>query len=71
MKYVFDDKCKQWLADVYHCCETWGEKETSKTMFIMLAEHMKQKDPENFSPHPSLCRECAAYWNKLCDAYPN
>lgn len=71
MKHIFNEECKQWLANVYHCCECWGEKETSKSMFIMLCETMKEKDPGDFSPHPSLCVDCAKYWNKLCDMYPN
>lgn len=62
---------KQWIADVYHCSECWGQKMTDDEMFLDLTENMKQKDPDDYSPDPSLYKECAAYWNELCDAYPN
>lgn len=62
---------EQWITDVYHCCEEWGQKMTTDDMRIMLAEHMKEKDPEDYSPDPALAEECAAYWNELCELYPN
>ena len=71
MKHAFDNECRQWIADVYHCSDTWGEKQTQKSMLCMLREVEKEKDPDDFSPHPSLYRQCAAYWNELCIAYPN
>lgn len=62
---------KQWIADVYHCSGCWGQKQTEEEMLLELTETMKQKDPDDYSPDPSLYKECAAYWNALCDAYPN
>lgn len=61
---------KQWIADVYHCSDCWGQKVTDDEMLMELNETMEQKDPGDYSPDPSLYKECAAYWNKLCDAYP-
>lgn len=61
---------KQWIADVYHCSECWGGKQTVKEMFIMLCECQKEKFPDDYSPSPKLARQCTAYWNSLCDAYP-
>lgn len=62
---------RQWIADVYHCSDCWGQKETVDGMRIMLEETMKEKDPDDYSPDPSQATECAAYWNHLCDLYPN
>lgn len=65
-----DNDYRQWIADVYHCSEIWGETMTEDDMLVLLQEHMKEKDPDDYSPDPSLYRECAAYWNYLCDMYP-
>jgi hypothetical protein len=62
---------QQWIADVYHCSGCWGQRMTADDMRITLTESQKQKDPDDYSPSPSLCKECAAYWNELCDLYPN
>lgn len=62
---------QQWVADVYHCSECWGCKQTNFSMFVELMETMMQKDRDDYSPHPSLAAECAAYWNELCAMYPN
>lgn len=61
----------QWIADVYHCSDIWGQKMTYDEMHIMLTEHEKEKDPEDYSPAPHLFKECCEYWNSLCDMYPN
>lgn len=66
-----DSKAKQWIADVFHCENSWGEVQTDDDMFIMLTETMKEKDPDDYSPSPSLAHECAAYWNELCAIYAN
>ena len=66
-----DDRYKQWIADVYHCSETWGQKMTEEEMLLDLTETEKQKDPGDYSPSPYLYRECCKYWNHLCDMYPN
>lgn len=61
----------QWIADVYHCSDCWGQRMTDDDMRIMLTEHMNEKDPDEYSPDPALAAECAAYWNDLCEMYPN
>ncbi len=60
----------QWIADVYHCSDIWGQKMTDEDMLALLQEHLLEKDPDDYSPDPSLFRECAAYWNSLCEMYP-
>lgn len=62
---------RQWIADVYHCSESWGQRMTNDDMLIMLTESAKQNDPDEYSPDTSIYRECATYWNKLCETYPN
>ena len=66
-----DDECAQWIADVYHCSDSWGQTMTDEAMRILLIETAQEKFPEDYSPDPSLYRECAAYWNELCEAHPN
>ena len=66
-----DDRYKQWIADVYHCSETWGQKMTEEEMLLDLTETEKQKDPGDYSPAPYLFKECCEYWNYLCDIYPS
>lgn len=61
----------QYIADTYHCSDYWGEKITTEDMYINLVEWNKGKDPEDYCPHPSLAKQCADYWNHLCDLYPN
>lgn len=65
------ERAEQWVADVYHCSDIWGQQQTEDDMLLELTETMKQKDPDDYSPSPYLFRECAAYWNELCDMYPN
>ena len=61
----------QYIADVYHCSGEWGTTMTEEDMYISMVEWNKEKDPDDYGPDPSLFRECAAYWNKLCELYPN
>ena len=77
-KTVIDDNAwrwesdwQQWIADVYHCSECWGQKMSDEDMRITLEESRQHKNPGDYSPDPSMYKECAAYWNELCDAYPN
>ena len=65
------ERAKQWIADVYHCSENWGQAMTDEEMRMDLEETMRLKFPDDYSPDPSLYKECAAYWNKLCRLYPN
>ena len=65
------EKALQWVADVYHCSEIWGTRQTEEEMLTELQESQKQKNPGDYSPDPALFRECAAYWNKLAEMYPN
>lgn len=62
---------KQWIADVYHCSECWGQKMTDEEMLLDLAESRRQADPDDYVPDIMLYRECAIYWNELCDLYQN
>lgn len=62
---------KQFIADAYHCSETWGEPIAEDDMRINLIEWNKDTDKSEYCPPVSLFRECAAYWNKLCASYPN
>lgn len=62
---------RQWIADVYHCSECWGQKMTDEEMLLDLAESRRQADPDDYVPDIMLYHECAAYWNELCSAYPN
>ena len=62
---------RQWIADVYHCSESWGQRMTDSDMYVLLVESTKQKDPGDYSPDPYLYHECAEYWNELCEVYPN
>lgn len=63
-------KFQQWIADDYHCSSIWGQKQTEEEMLTELVETLSWKDPEEYSPAPYLYKECAAYWNQLCDMYP-
>ena len=62
---------KQWIADVYHCSDAWGQRMTVDEMRTMLIESALEKFPGDYSPSPLLCVECSTYWNELCTAYPN
>ena len=70
-RFELVEPARQWVADCYHCSEIWGQKMTEYEMYIDLFETERQKDPGDYSPDPSLFPECLAYWNALCDAYPN
>lgn len=61
----------QYIANTYHCSDCWGEKITEKDMYANLLEWYKEKDPDDYCPYPSQAKECADYWNQLCDLYPN
>lgn len=63
-------EAEQFIADMYHCSDTWGEKTTEENMRVTLVE-LQDLYPDDYCPSPSLFRECAAYWNQLCDQYPN
>lgn len=62
---------RQWVADVYHCSDCWGQKMTDEEMLLDLAETRRQADPDDYVPDIMLYRECAAYWNELCEMYPD
>lgn len=62
---------RQYIADVYHCSDIWGQKMTEDEMRTSLVEWEKEKDDDEYSPSPHLFRECCEYWNELCDMYPN
>ena len=62
---------KQYIADVYHCSECFGEKMTEEDMRINLIEWNREADPGDYVPDPALYKQCAAYWNELCERFPN
>lgn len=62
---------QQWVADMYHCSDCWGQKMTDEEMLLDLAETRRQADPDDYVPDIMLYRECAAYWNELCELYPD
>ena len=62
---------RQWIADVYHCSECWGQRISVDEMRLFLIEMKKEKMPGDYSPSPFLCKECASYWNELCTLYPS
>lgn len=62
---------RQWIADYYHCSETWGQKMTEGEMLLQLVETRRETDPSEYVPDITLYRECCEYWNQLCDAYPS
>lgn len=66
-----DTEYQQYIADIYHCSGTWGQKMTEEEMYISLVEWEKEKDPGDYSPSPHLFRECCEYWNELCELYPS
>lgn len=66
-----DCNYKQWIADIYHCSDSWGQKMTHDEMLINIIEWNKQTDGSEYCPTPELYKECAEYWNYLCDAYQN
>lgn len=68
---ITDNEYTQYIADIYHCSDIWGQKYTDMEMYIELMETQKQKTPGDYSPDPFLFQECAAYWNELCELYPN
>ena len=65
------DKAKQYIADVYHCSDVWGEKVTVAEMIVNLTEWNNEKDIGEYCPPVSLAPILAIYWNELCDMYPN
>lgn len=65
------EQAQQWIADVYHCSDCWGNKTKYAWMKLELEETMKQKDPGDYSPPVELYKVCADYWNRLCEVFPN
>jgi len=61
---------QQWIADYYHCSDIWGQKQTQEEMKIQLTETLNFKNPGDYSPDPSLYKQCARYWNELCERFP-
>lgn len=64
-------KARQYIADLYHCSDCWGQKMTEDEMHTNLEEWQRETDSDEYCPVPDLYMECAAYWNELCDMYPN
>lgn len=64
------EQAKQWIADVYHCSEIWGQRMTYADMRIELRESNLEKDPDDYCPPVAMYRICADYWNELCTLFP-
>lgn len=64
------NRFRQWIADLYHCSDCWGQKMDDDDMLLLLIEMQKEKDPDDYSPDPVQFLECTAYWNELCELYP-
>lgn len=60
----------QYISDVYHCSEEWGQKVTEEDMKASLEEWSKEAAPGEYVPDITLFKQCAAVWNGLCEAYP-
>lgn len=65
------DRAEQWIADVYHCSDCWGQKMTDDDMRILLEEANDEADLDDYTPPVGLYHECAELWNSLCELYPN
>ena len=64
-------EAEQYIADVYHCSGEWGIKQTPLEMKLGLTMWGLEKNPGDYSPPVSMFKQCANYWNWLCDKYPN
>ncbi len=65
------EKARQYIADVYHCSDVWGEKVSVAEMIVNLTEWNNEKDTGEYCPPVSLAPVLAIYWNELCEQYPN
>lgn len=64
------EQAQQWIADVYHCSEIWGQRMTYADMRVELKESNLEKDPDDYCPPVSMYRICTDYWNELCELFP-
>lgn len=64
------EQAKQWLADVYHCSDIWGEKQTEQDMKENLKQWRIDSEDDDYTPDPGMSKMLADYWNELCDRYP-
>ena len=59
---------RQWLADLYHCCEEWGMRYTvSEFRYTVRQWAAECAELPEFVPVSAAVR----YWNQLADIYPN
>lgn len=65
------EEVKQWVSDVFFCCDRERETMTEGAMYETLTEAQKEKFEDDFSPDPSYAAQCANYWNELLRMYPN
>lgn len=66
--YMVKDDYKQFIADLYHCSEIWGQKTTEEYMRIDIESWKKEFED---CPKHMPVKKCTEYWNYLCDMYPN
>jgi len=59
---------RQWLADLFHCCESWDIRYTVEefrnTFRQWIAEGVEV-------PESVPVSEAVRHWNRLADSYPN
>lgn len=66
-----DNDYRQFIADIYHCLNCWGIKQSEQEMLVNLEQWRQEIEPGEYCPNPSQAAVCAAYWNHLCDIYPD
>lgn len=62
---------KQFIADIYHCSDCWGIKQSEHEMLANLEQWRQEIGQEEYCPDLSQAAACVAYWNHLCDIYPD
>lgn len=66
---MFNNDYRQFIADIYHCSNCWGCKQTTAEMRVNLEQWWQEIDQDDYCPDPSQAAACAEYWNHLCDIY--
>lgn len=58
---------RQWVADMYHCSECWGERTTVHDFRYNMRNWIADSiEVPQFVPVSAA----VAYWNRLCELYP-
>ena len=64
------NKIRQFIADIYHCSDSWGVKQSEQDMYENLLAWNKEIT-DGYVPPVESYKECTIAWNKLCDLYPS